>query len=225
MASDRQSCSLPALIVIAGVEGGGVTCYGERTRAGWRLWVERADQSGMYLDEAAHLPGGSKQYGVVESWDEALDLLDRAGWLRLPAVRVHPEFRERVWEAVQVRLGDSQEDARRLERWRDRCGAEGDRIDAFIHRERTHGPNKRTFNTRLAALPGGTLVAIGSEAYLTAGGGLRRWSFDGYGPLTSRATEMEVEVLTPKSIVITFAAGFKPDIHASANSELVGLSV
>jgi hypothetical protein len=106
-----------------------------------------------------------------------------------------------------------------------RAGDSIDRIDAFIHRERTQGPNKRTFNSRLPALPGGTLVAIGNEAYLTSSGGLRRWSFDGYGPLTSKATEMEVEVLTPQSIVRTFAAGFKPDIHAGANSERVGQSV
>ena len=100
-----------------------------------------------------------------------------------------------------------------------------DLLDAFIHRERTHGPNKRTFNSRLATLPGGTLVAIGSEAYLTSGGGLRRWSFNGYGLPTSRSLEMEVEVLTPKSIVKTFATGFKPVLHASANSELLRLGI
>ena len=100
-------------------------CYGERTRAGWRLWVERADQSGMYLDEAEYLPGGSKQYGVVESWDEALNLLDRAGWLRLPQCAYILSSENAYGKAVQARLRDSQEDARRLERWRDRCDAEG----------------------------------------------------------------------------------------------------
>jgi len=40
----------------------------------------------------------------VDTWDEALVLLDKEGWLRLPAVRVHPEFRSRVWSEVQKRL-------------------------------------------------------------------------------------------------------------------------
>lgn len=117
--------SSPALIVIAGVEGGGVTLYGERSGAGWRFWVERVDQSRVYLDEYDDEAGSRRQSGIVSSWEDALRLLDRAGWMRLPAVRVHPEFRQKVWQAVQARLGTTPESTRWLPRWRDRCDIDG----------------------------------------------------------------------------------------------------
>lgn len=110
------------LLVIAGVEGGGVTLYGSRTEGGWRYRVSYADQTPLMLDE----PEIRREYGWVDTWDEALAELDRQGWYRLPGVRVHPEFQQRVWMEIQKRLnGDSEypeRSARVLARWRERCG-------------------------------------------------------------------------------------------------------
>ena len=49
---------------------------------------------------------------TVESWDDALALLDQQGWLHLDAIHVHPEFRERVLKVVVERLGTDPKNAR-----------------------------------------------------------------------------------------------------------------
>jgi hypothetical protein len=91
------------LIVIAGVEGGGVTLYGENRGDGtWRFRRSSADQTPLMLDE----PAIERSSGWMKSWEEALGDLEAQGWHELPAVHVHPEFRARVWQALQERLGD-----------------------------------------------------------------------------------------------------------------------
>ena len=44
------------------------------------------------------------------------------------------------------------------------------------------------------------------------------WSFDGYRLQNKINFPIEVDVLTPKSIVNAFRMGFKPEIHDSALS-------
>jgi hypothetical protein len=112
-------------IVITGVEGGGVTLYGRETSGGWEYYIEYADQTPCMLDE----PEIRRETGWTSDWSEAVAYLDRERWLRLPPVMVAPAFRERVWDAVNVRLasGDVQAILPRealLARWRDRCGIE-----------------------------------------------------------------------------------------------------
>jgi hypothetical protein len=109
------------LILISGVEGGGVTLYGERTECGWRFYSNFVDQTPFMLDDEEDQREIRRESRKVESWEEALELLDQMGWLRLPAVMVHREFRQKVWEAVQSRLGWEGENVAKLERWRERC--------------------------------------------------------------------------------------------------------
>src|SRR5690349_16281792 len=110
----------PEIIVLAGVEGGGVTLYGERTTNGWRFRASYADQTPYMLDEPEIRREGER----VDTWDGALALLDKERWLRLPPIEVHPEFQARVWDAVQQRLGRNAETSnpsteRLLARWRE----------------------------------------------------------------------------------------------------------
>jgi hypothetical protein len=58
----------------------------------------------------------------VYSWDAALRLIDRYPWHRLYALTVHPQFKARVWTAVQLRVArDERPDHHALERWRELC--------------------------------------------------------------------------------------------------------
>lgn len=111
-------------LVIAGVEGGGVTLYGRRTSNGWRYRVSYVDQTPLMLDE----PEIRREYLWVESWEEALAEMDRQGWCRLPGVMVHREFRERIWKEIQKRFSPLEENtgrrAQMLAQWRERCGIE-----------------------------------------------------------------------------------------------------
>lgn len=109
-------------IVIAGVEGGGVTLYGERTADGWRFFADRVDQTPLMLSDSEDQHEICHPLHTVDSWDRALELLDRYGWTGLPGVMVHREFRIRVWNAVRQRLTANDERTKRmLQRWKVRC--------------------------------------------------------------------------------------------------------
>lgn len=113
------------LIVIAGVEGGGVTLYGERTADGWRFFSDRVDQTPLMLNEPEEQREIRHPMRSADSWEGALQLLDSFGWMRLPGVMVHKEFRPRVWEAIQQRLTATDDRTKRmLDRWKERCGIE-----------------------------------------------------------------------------------------------------
>jgi len=109
------------IIVLAGAEGGGVTLYGERTDVGWRFTCDFVDQTPYMLADDEDQREIRRVSKTVERWDDALAMLDEQGWLRLDAIRVHPEFRQQVWKAVVERLGVDHKNARKLERWRERC--------------------------------------------------------------------------------------------------------
>jgi hypothetical protein len=95
--------------------------HGERTKHGWRFFSDFVDQTPFMLADDEDQREIRRESRSTESWEEALGILDQSGWLNLPAVRVHPEFRQKVWDAVRERLGGDERNAKRLERWRERC--------------------------------------------------------------------------------------------------------
>lgn len=109
------------VILIAGVEGGGVMVYGRRTAEGWIFEDSYADHTPLFLDED---PIETPPQTTC-TWEATLDFLDDHRWHRLPPIKVHPEFCERVFAAVAVRLAaDPDERPGVLERWKYRCGFE-----------------------------------------------------------------------------------------------------
>ncbi len=118
-----MSATKREVVVLVGVEGGGVTLYGEKGPNGtWRFTRSYADQTPLFLGEPAV---AERLSPTMTTWEEALADLDRQGWHRLPAVRIHPEFRERVWAAIQARLPPDRSSSmadRLWRRWEERCG-------------------------------------------------------------------------------------------------------
>jgi hypothetical protein len=109
-------------IVEIGAEGGSITLFGTKTMRGWVFSMKIIDQT---LELFGEEPGESseKNSSSVEGWEAALTLLDQQPWFRLYPVRVHPDFRHRVWSAVRKRLQENTEDAQfSLMRWRELCG-------------------------------------------------------------------------------------------------------
>ncbi|MBD1384376.1 hypothetical protein IDJ75_03730 [Mucilaginibacter rigui] len=86
-------------------------------------------------------------------------------------------------------------------------------IDAIIHHERiTAVKSKQTYVANLTAFPDGTFVILNNEAHLVKAGKLYKWSPAGYDkPIDFHAIE-KIEVLTPRSIVNTFSAGYTPQM-------------
>ena len=102
------------VILQAGAEGGDVTLIGRTTDAGtWAFARVTDDQTeALFGDSGVEIeaPPALKPDDWVESWDEALRLMDRYRWARLHPLAVHPEFVERVRAAVEERLAKVPED-------------------------------------------------------------------------------------------------------------------
>lgn len=91
-------------------------------------------------------------------------------------------------------------------------------IDKALHIERAiRGGGKVTFDTLLSELPFGAIFEHEGLAFLLSAQGALPWSFDGYGTPRAISNEQRVRVLTPRSIIKTFCAGFQPIVHESAN--------
>jgi hypothetical protein len=92
-------------------------------------------------------------------------------------------------------------------------------IDKVLHGERVDPKGvKVTFLAPLSSLPLGAVVDMNGEAFLVWHQGLKRWSFAGYSDLQLQPSPPTlVRVLTPASVVRTFAGGFLPKVHSSAN--------
>lgn len=92
-------------------------------------------------------------------------------------------------------------------------------IDKALHAERTlPDKGKRTYIASVAELPPGTFFEHAGLARLVWPTGVLVWSFHGYTLGDPVAPDAQVEVLTPRSIVQLFRAGFRPCVHASANA-------
>lgn len=88
-----------------------------------------------------------------------------------------------------------------------------DEIDGVLHSQRLDGRAKRTYRANLLALPDGTFVRIDDAAHIVWRGELAAWSDTGYTKRRAIGGPLEVEVLTPASIVEIFRAGYVPAVH------------
>ena len=91
-------------------------------------------------------------------------------------------------------------------------------IDTALHRARFAAGRKVTYTGLLADLPDGAMVAgvEGAVPFLVRQGRLWQWSFAGYLP--SSAWPHTVEVLTPRPVVASLAAGYPVQMHPSSAS-------
>lgn len=108
------------------------------------------------------------------------------------------------------------------ELWADchNCGhgrAKAGEMDAVLHEERlTDKALKATFQAAVGDLPTGTFVRYTNGAYLVIAERLFRWSPEGYTAAIDVDPGLIVDVLTPKSTVEIFRAGYDADVHESA---------
>ncbi len=90
-------------------------------------------------------------------------------------------------------------------------------MDTVLHGDRLNRDRtQKTHQADLGGLPDGVMVRFDDRPHLVLGDRLLPWSFGGYGPAVARPKNLNLPVLTPKPTVRTIAAGFVPDLHASA---------
>jgi hypothetical protein len=115
----RQSYTMNKneVIVDLGAEGGSVTLYGFRTERGWLFSME----SSQCLDDEWD---STQRSWIVDTWAAALNLLDTYPWVSLFPLSVHPDFRQKIWNALQERFRGSTEEPHERDlnrRWRQIC--------------------------------------------------------------------------------------------------------
>jgi hypothetical protein len=90
-------------------------------------------------------------------------------------------------------------------------------IDAILHNERINkAGNKVTYLDNIDNLPGGTFIFMNGQPYLIAANNLRHWTAFGYDIKTALPKNEVVTVLTPRSVVNTFSAGYLPQMAIDA---------
>jgi len=89
-------------------------------------------------------------------------------------------------------------------------------IDEILHRERLDAnKSKNTFDENADTIPDGVFVTINNKAWLVANRLLFLWSPFGYTESIAMPASGTVTVLTPKSVVNTFRAGYLPGFSIS----------
>jgi len=89
-------------------------------------------------------------------------------------------------------------------------------IDRIIHAERIDsGMKKVTHQRQFANLPEGTFVSLKDGPFAIIKGALRRWSPFGYEDRITQPADSWLTILTPRSIVNAFQAGYMPQVHGS----------
>jgi hypothetical protein len=94
------------------------------------------------------------------------------------------------------------------------------KIDEFIHSERMNpGNKKKTHREPITSLPDGTFILHDGRPNLKKGDHLYQWSPSGYAAPQPITPSGEVDVLTPRSIVNAFRAGYIPQIAIAERAE------
>ncbi len=89
-------------------------------------------------------------------------------------------------------------------------------MDKVLHAERLIGRAKRTHRRTLDALPDGAIVVIDGVPFAVRADRLLHWMPAGYVSRQERPRGIEVDVLTPPSILTVLARGYAPLWHPSA---------
>lgn len=88
-------------------------------------------------------------------------------------------------------------------------------VDRTLHAERLDGKAKRTHRRKLDRLPDGAMIVLHGKAFAVRGKQLLQWAPAGYSKAKRRPRDIEVDALTPPSILSVLARGYAPLWHPS----------
>ena len=89
-------------------------------------------------------------------------------------------------------------------------------MDAILHRERLDGKTKRLHRRAIDRLPDGAMFVRDGRAFAVRGRQLLKWTPSGYRGTVERPRGIDVDALTPPSILEALANGYRPRWHGSA---------
>ena len=93
-------------------------------------------------------------------------------------------------------------------------------VDEVLHKERVSKNRAKLFyDDLLKILPGGTMFMfpeIANQYFVLKQDRVFKWTPQGYESYLSLPGDISVRVLTPRSVVNTFAQGYEPKFHESS---------
>lgn len=89
-------------------------------------------------------------------------------------------------------------------------------MDKVLHAERLAGKAKRLHRRAIDPLPDGAVIALQGGAFAVRGEHLLCWTPAGYVDPRPLPRVIDVDVLTPPSILAVLSAGYRPRWHPSA---------
>jgi hypothetical protein len=111
------------VVICCGVDGGSWTLVGRRGASGnWRFRTVKDETNLLDDEDFADFEPHTETPWVV-GWEAALTVFDKYPWASFfYPMRVHPEFAERIWAAVQQRCSEQDECAgHNFEAWHRVC--------------------------------------------------------------------------------------------------------
>jgi hypothetical protein len=114
------------VILEVGAELATLTIFRFRQEEKTRFQVTVWDGAPELLDE----PSLIVQSEPIDSWDEAVEALDKYNWHRFLPIQIHEDFRELVWKAFCSRVGNVGKHLY-IEDWSTKCGAMSDCLRSF----------------------------------------------------------------------------------------------
>ena len=98
-------------------------------------------------------------------------------------------------------------------------------MDKILQAERLDGKAKRSHRAKLDSLPDGAMISLDGDAFAVRGQSLLKWTPGGYSQPRSRPRGIDVDVLTPPSIVTVLRRGYSPLFwHPSVTRQAAHLS-
>ena len=91
-------------------------------------------------------------------------------------------------------------------------------MDERLHHERVRRNREQIVRPMpFGELPSGTMIGRRAGSALVVDGGVRAWTFWGYGELEALPPQETVQVRTPPATLGAFRAGYRPWVHPSAH--------
>lgn len=93
-------------IIVLGGEGGKVSLLGAKTLDDKWIFVKETNESALadFFDDDDLSNLIHQRSPEVTDWDQAITLLGRS-WFKMRILFIHPEFKQRVQEAISSRTG------------------------------------------------------------------------------------------------------------------------
>lgn len=88
-------------------------------------------------------------------------------------------------------------------------------MDKVLQAERLDGKSKRTCRRKIDTLPDGAMIVLKGEPYAVRGKQILHWTPSGYSEKKRRPRGIDVDVLTPPSMLRVLKAGYLPIWHSS----------